>query len=101
MKNTGCVGCHQLGQASTRTIPKAFGDFKSGADAWMRRTQSGQAGELMVNIPAGPLGGAPSKYFGDWTDSIAKGGVPPPKTMGPSGLERNGFVTTWGRVDAK
>jgi hypothetical protein len=40
MKNNGCVGCHQLGQASTRTIPKAFGDFKSGADAWMRRTQS-------------------------------------------------------------
>src|SRR5205814_8447008 len=22
MKNNGCVGCHQLGQASTRTIPK-------------------------------------------------------------------------------
>jgi hypothetical protein len=50
MKNNGCVGCHQLGQASTRTIPKAFGDFKTGAEAWQRRTQSGQAGELMVNI---------------------------------------------------
>src|ERR1700730_2526037 len=52
MKNNGCVGCHQLGQASTRTIPKAFGDFKTGEDAWIRRTQSGQAGELMGNILA-------------------------------------------------
>jgi hypothetical protein len=43
MKNNGCVGCHQLGQAATRTIPKAFGDFKTGEDAWIRRTQSGQA----------------------------------------------------------
>ena len=29
-----------------------FGDFKTGEDAWIRRTQSGQAGELMVNILA-------------------------------------------------
>ena len=76
MKNNGCVGCHQLGQASTRTIPKAFGDFKTGEDAWIRRTQSGQAGELMVNILAGQLGGAPYKYFGDWTDRVAKGELP-------------------------
>jgi hypothetical protein len=25
MKNNGCVGCHQLGQLSTRTIPKSLG----------------------------------------------------------------------------
>src|SRR6185503_8901904 len=37
MKNTGCVGCHQLGQQSTRTIPAALGTFASGADAWRRR----------------------------------------------------------------
>ena len=54
MKNNGCVGCHQLGQAATRTIPKAFGEFKTGEDAWMRRTQSGQAGELMVEHPRRP-----------------------------------------------
>ena len=24
MKNNGCVGCHQLGQLSTRTIPEMF-----------------------------------------------------------------------------
>ena len=44
MKNTGCVGCHQLGQASTRTIPPALGTFASGAEAWKRRVQSGQSG---------------------------------------------------------
>ena len=31
MKNTGCIGCHQLGQQSTRTIPAALGKFASGA----------------------------------------------------------------------
>src|SRR2546423_8707113 len=29
-KNIGCIGCHQLGQLSTRTVPAAFGEFKSG-----------------------------------------------------------------------
>ena len=31
MKNIGCVGCHQLGQEATRTIPAQLGRFKSGA----------------------------------------------------------------------
>src|SRR5882762_9538727 len=101
MKNNGCVGCHQLGQASTRTIPKAFGDFKTGEDAWIRRTQSGQAGELMVNILAGQLGGAPYKYFGDWTDRIAKGELPHTKPTRPSGLERNVVVSTWDWANEK
>ena len=30
MKNIGCIGCHQLGQEATRTIPSAFGKFDSG-----------------------------------------------------------------------
>src|SRR5207245_11365825 len=29
MKNNGCVGCHQLGQLSTRTIEPALGQFHS------------------------------------------------------------------------
>src|SRR6201988_4332880 len=46
MKNNGCVGCHQLGQLSTRTIPKFHMDsVKNHQDAWVRRIQSGQAGE--------------------------------------------------------
>ena len=47
MKNTGCIGCHQLGQQSTRTIPPSLGTFATGADAWKRRVQSGQAGAMM------------------------------------------------------
>jgi len=45
MKNIGCIGCHQLGQESTRTFPAALGEFKSHEEAWMRRVQSGQSGE--------------------------------------------------------
>ena len=41
MKNTGCIGCHQLGQQSTRTIPRSLGTFASSADAWRRRVQAG------------------------------------------------------------
>src|SRR5262245_56395499 len=53
MKNIGCVGCHQLGQEATRTIPAQLGSFSSHREAWMRRVQSGQAAEFMVNPLAG------------------------------------------------
>ncbi len=95
MNNTDCVGCHQLGQASTRTIPAQFGKFESGADAWIRRVSSGQSGEMMTNRLAGQLGGVPYKYFGDWTDRVAKGELPKHKPQRPSGIERNLVVTTW------
>ena len=48
MKNNGCIGCHQLGQESTRTIPEVFGKFSSSAEAWRRRVQAGQAGQQML-----------------------------------------------------
>src|SRR5207244_11609822 len=73
VKNIGCIGCHQLGQESTRTIPAALGEFSSGEEAWKRRTQSGQSGEQMTNQLAGNFGGAPYGYYSDWTDRIAKG----------------------------
>src|SRR5204862_7602549 len=57
IKNRSCVGCHQLGQESTRTIPAAFADEKTSIDAWMRRVQSGQAAPFMINPLAGQLGG--------------------------------------------
>src|SRR5258705_13134896 len=44
MKNNGCVGCHQLGQRSTRTIRKCHLDGKKHQEAWVRRIQSGQIG---------------------------------------------------------
>jgi hypothetical protein len=101
MKNNGCIGCHQLGNLATRTIPKALGEFKSSEDAWARRIQSGQAGPLMVNIVAGELASTPIKYFADWTDRIAEGELPATKPTRPQGVERNVVITTWDWADAK
>src|SRR5258705_225943 len=94
LKNNGCVGCHQLGQLSTRTIPKFHLDQgKTHEEAWMRRIQSGQAGENMVTLAAGQLGGMPFKYLGDWTERVAKGELPSSKPTRPQGVERNIVVT--------
>src|SRR5690242_5564642 len=65
MNNVDCIGCHQLGQEATRTIPAQLGSFANGREAWMRRIQSGQAGEMMTNRLAGQWGGVPYQYFGD------------------------------------
>ncbi|MBM3598265.1 MAG: carboxypeptidase regulatory-like domain-containing protein [Alphaproteobacteria bacterium] len=101
MKNNGCIGCHQLGQLSTRTIPKELGAFASSEEAWIRRVQSGQSGEQMVNQLAGLLGGVPFKYYADWTDRIAKGELPRIKPTRPQGVERNIVVTSWEWGDEK
>ena len=101
IKNQSCVGCHQLGQLATRTIPAALGQFKSGEEAWIRRVQAGQAAPLMVNQLAGKLGGVPFKYFGEWTDRIAEGELPFAKPPRPQGVERNIVVTTWDWSDGK
>jgi hypothetical protein len=95
MGNVDCVGCHQLGQEATRTVPAQFGNFESGEEAWMRRIAAGQSGESMTNRIAGQLGGVPYKYFGDWTDRIARGELPKHKPQRPQGEERNVVVTTW------
>jgi hypothetical protein len=94
MKNIGCIGCHQIGQEATRTIPAQFGAFDSGQDAWTRRLQSGLAGEEMIG-QATSFGGAPLKYLGAWTDRIAKGALPKSRPPRPQGVERNLVVTTW------
>jgi hypothetical protein len=94
IKNQACVGCHQLGQLSTRTIPAAFGPFKTGAEAWARRIQSGQAYPNMINA-MGSFDDLPLKYFGEWTDSIARGALPFAKPPRPEGVERDLVVTTW------
>lgn len=90
IKNRACVGCHQLGQLATRTIPHEFG---SGMEGWMRRTQSGQAGANMTAQLAGAIGETPYRYFGAWTDRIADGELPHTKPERPSGEERNIVVT--------
>jgi len=100
MKNVGCIGCHQLGQQATRTIPASLGTFESGAAAWTRRIRSGQSGSLMVG-QLGRLGGAALDYYGNWTDRIASGELPHATPPRPQGDERNLVVTVrdWLRED--
>ena len=66
---------------------------KTHEEAWVRRIQSGQAGENMTTIAAGQLGGMPFKYLGDWTERVAKGELPYAKPTRPQGVERNIVVT--------
>jgi hypothetical protein len=93
MKNLGCVGCHQLGQKATRTLPPSLGKFPSSTQAWMRRLQSGQAGGQMTGIAGGQLAGVPFKYLADWTDRIALGELPRSRPERPQGVERDIVAT--------
>jgi hypothetical protein len=95
MNNVDCIGCHQLGQESTRTIPAQLGKFESHDVAWARRILSGQFGAQMTNRIGKELGGVPYKYFGDWTERVEKGEVPKHKPQRPQGIERNVVVTAW------
>jgi hypothetical protein len=95
MSNTDCIGCHALGQESTRTIPAALGQFESGEQAWARRLASGHTGSWMIERAGKQLGGVPFKYFGEWTDRIAKGELPKTKPPRPQGVERNVVITSW------
>ncbi len=101
MKNNGCVGCHQMGNLATRTIPDALGEFDSSEQAWIRRVQSGQAGGNMVTPLAGTLGGVPFKYLADWTDRIAAGELPSFIPERPQGIERNVVATVRDWADPK
>ena len=92
VKNMGCVGCHQLGQESTRTLPAAFAALASSEEAWWRRISSGQAGQNMYGL-ASRFDGLPVKYMADWTDRIAAGELPAHTPERPSGVERNVVAT--------
>jgi hypothetical protein len=93
IKNQQCVGCHQLGMLSTRTIPAAFSNLDP-EQAWIRRIQSGLSGSQMVGA-AGSMGGVPLHYFADWTARIAKGELPKAQPQRPQGVERNIVITEW------
>jgi hypothetical protein len=104
MKNNGCIGCHQMGQLSTRTFPKNIPhpiSAPTSQEAWFRRVQSGQSGDSMFNTLVNQLGAVPFKYFADWTDRIAKGELPHAKPARPQGVERNIVVTTWDWLNDK
>ncbi|MGH9346077.1 MAG: carboxypeptidase-like regulatory domain-containing protein, partial [Vicinamibacterales bacterium] len=92
MKSNGCVGCHQMGQLSTRSIPQAFGTFSSSVDAWRHRVQAGQSGQMML-AQMTALGPLAFQHFADWTDRIADGELPQATPSRPQGLERNIVVT--------
>jgi hypothetical protein len=95
VKTNGCVGCHALGTAATRTVPKALGHFKSSQEAWARRITSGQAMTQMVNAIARTDTERMLKQFADWTDRVAMGEVPAAKPERPQGVERNVVITLW------
>jgi hypothetical protein len=101
IKNMGCIGCHQLGNLATRTLPTGLGTFDSSQAAWLRRIQSGQAGGQMLSLAQGLLGGVPLKYLADWTDRIAAGELPASKPTRPAGLERNVVATVRDWADPK
>jgi hypothetical protein len=98
VKSGGCLACHQLGNKATREIPAALGTFPSSVHAWERRVQSGQAGgQMLGGINA--LGRERAlKEFGDWTDRVAAGELPPAPPR-PQGLERNVVISMWDWAD--
>jgi hypothetical protein len=95
IKTDGCIGCHQLGNKATRTIPPELGRFDSSYSAWVRRIQSGQASSTMARAIGRLDTQRAFKYFADWTDRIAAGQLPAEKPPRPQGIERNIVVSVW------
>ena len=95
VKTNGCIGCHALGTAATRTVPNALGHFKSSEEAWARRITSGQAMTQMVNTLARTDSERMLKQFAGWTDRVALGELPAAKPLRPQGVERNVVITLW------
>jgi hypothetical protein len=101
IKTDSCESCHQLGNQYTRTIPPMFAKLDSPAQAWLRRVQSGQAGNSMMGglNQLGPE--RATTEFGDWTTRIAKGELPAEAPPRPQGVERNVVITQWDWADPK
>src|SRR5262245_14484533 len=98
----GCTGCHQMGNAATRTIPTDIvGQFPDSKAAWERRVQSGQAGGGM-NARFTQVGRQRAlAMYADWTDRIARGELPQAAPSRPQGRERDVVVTMWDWADPK
>ncbi|MES2626273.1 MAG: carboxypeptidase-like regulatory domain-containing protein [Pseudomonadota bacterium] len=94
----GCIVCHQIGNKATRTIPEFFNGYDSSEAAWARRIQSGQAGAFMTRTLTGMGLEATTRMFGNWTDRIAAGELPPVPER-PTGFERNVVITEWDWAD--
>ena len=100
VKSGNCLACHQLGNEATREIPEALGEFESHAAAWDRRVRSGQAGGWMSGGLDALGREAALAMFGDWTERVAAGALPPAPPR-PDGLERNVVITVWDWADPK
>ena len=94
----GCLACHAMGNAATRTIPDMFSDLETSFDAWNRRIRSGQAGGSMTGSIAGMGDRRTLEMYADWTDRIAAGELPPAPER-PQGLERNVVIEQWDWAD--
>src|SRR5574341_350938 len=105
MKSNGCANCHSLGLLAIRTFPRnlpfPLGKFANSEEAWLRRIQSGQAGEQMFSLMEKELGRSAVRYLADWTDRIAEGELPHTRPIRPQGVERNIVVTTWDWLNEK
>ena len=92
MKNLGCIGCHQLGQKSTRTIPDAFGTFASasrrGCGACSRARRASRC-SAQLNEPRRRIVPAPGRVDRSRRQGRAAARTPPR----PQGVERNIVVT--------
>ena len=101
VKTDSCESCHQLGNEYTRTIPSLFSKLDSPSQAWVRRVQSGQAGNAMVG-GLNQLGTErAAALFADWTTRVAKGELPAEAPPRPQGIERNIVITQWDWAGAK
>ena len=101
IKTDSCESCHQLGNQYTRTIPELFSHFDSPAQSWLRRIQSGQAGNAMVGGLAQLGPERATAEFADWTTRIARGEIPAQAPPRPQGIERNVVITQWDWADEK
>ena len=101
MKNMACVGCHQMGQASTRSMPASLAHIEDSQSAWTQRISAGQAGNNMIRVAGGLLKGLPFKYLADWSDRINGGETPHQIPSRPAGLERNVVATVRDWSDGK
>ena len=101
IKINGCVSCHQLGNKATRTFQPALDDYKTSAEKWERRIQSGQGSAWMISAVNKLNPQRAFALWGDWTDRIAAGELPFAKPPRPQGIERNIVITLWDWADAK
>ena len=95
LKTDGCIHCHQIGDLATRTFPVNLGHFNSGAEAWERRLQSGQAGRNMMDELGKFDVQRQLANLADWSDRIAKGELPKTDPARPTGRSRDVVVTEW------